>query len=221
MNNKSQQIEFDVFPRDNKSDYAYLGNIRNDTVGESTSINVVFSYQSVIIICICAIMLLVASFTLGVEKGKLLAKNSISAQKESLDLAGGVSAVVAAAPEKIPGNIPVTNLKTQTLLAGTRSTDTKKEITLASNIPAALTETTKEESTLKAGGYTIQIASVKNENGAKAMMDFLSRKGLTSSTKQVGKYIIVLAGNFSKREEAQVKLRELKKTYTDCFIKKI
>ena len=147
-------------------------------------------------------MLLVASFALGVEKGKLLAKNTSTADK-----IGVVLASVAAPPPKV--QTPAVQAAVEKLQDG-----------LPTTLQTTETQAPKvEETTKKTGGFTIQIASVKTESAAKAMADFLSKKGLTSFTKRSGKYITVLAGNFSKKEEAQVKMKELKKTYTDCYIK--
>ena len=81
-----------------------------------------------------------------------------------------------------------------------------------------------EKATTPAGirsGYAIQVATVSTQNSAKSLADKLTKKGWPSYTKPSGKYVIVLAGNFAKQEEAKTGLRELKKTYTDCFIKKI
>jgi hypothetical protein len=75
---KNQQIEFDVFPKDKKENYSYLTGVKGEASPETAPINVIFSHQSIIIVFIGALMLLVASFTLGVEKGKLLSRNSKS-----------------------------------------------------------------------------------------------------------------------------------------------
>ena len=85
-------------------------------------------------------------------------------------------------------------------------------------VPAAIPATTPA---VQQGGYTIQVASVQSEKAAKGLSEILLKKGFSSYTKQSGKYVIVLAGNFAKKEDAQTSLRELKKSYADCFIKKI
>ena len=70
-------------------------------------------------------------------------------------------------------------------------------------------------------GFVIQVATVKTKDSAKNLCDSLAKKGISAFSKPSGKYIVVLAGTFAKKEEAQIKLRELKKTYVDCFIKPI
>ncbi len=191
MNTKSQQIEFEITPKDVKSNYSYLSNLKDDTRSEPTSINVIFSHQSVIIIFICAIMSLIASFALGVEKGKLIAKNNVAVEKAAKP-AAAVAAVVTAV---LPPEAPEQPLQ-----------------------PIVVAQETVKTPT---GGFTIQVASVTAETSAKGLADSLIKKGIAAFTKQSGKYTIVLAGNFAKKEDAQVRLKELKKTYTDCFIRKI
>ena len=198
MNTKSQQIEFEITPKDAKSNYSYLSNLKDDTRSEPPSINVIFSHQSVIIIFICVIMSLIASFTLGVEKGKLIAKNSVTVEKASEPATG--PAAVAHAVAMAVNLIPQAPAQQQTIQPVVVAQETIK-------IPT--------------GGFTIQVASVTAETSAKRLADSLIKKGVAAFTKQSGKYTIVLAGNFAKKEDAQIRLKELKKTYTDCFIKKI
>ena len=196
MSAKSQQIEFEITPKDVKSNYSYLSNLKDDTRSEPTSINVIFSHQSVIVIFICVIMSLIASFSLGVEKGKLIAKNNVAVEKVAEgDAAAVAAAVTAVVTAVLPPEAPEQPLQ-----------------------PIAVARETIKTPT---GGFTIQVASVTAETSAKGLADSLIKKGIAAFTKQSGKYTIVLAGNFAKKEDAQVRLKELKKTYTDCFIRKI
>lgn len=199
---KSQQIEFESFPKDEKPNYSYLSGIKEDTRSALPSYQVVFSQQSMIVVLICVLLSLVASFTLGVEKGKLVGRNSILAQRtqeaSSLPapvLAAGSDAAQASAAAAVAGP-------------------------MVQPAPDAASSAPKREEPI-AGGYVIQVASLKSESSAKGLVEMLIKKGVPSFSKSSGKYIVVLAGNFNKREEAQTKLRELKKTYNDCFIKKI
>lgn len=209
---KNQQIEFEVFPKENKTNYSYLSGIQGDTRTEGTQVNVVFSHQSVIIIFICAIMLLVASFSLGVEKGKLVAKNSLPVAEEksvveNIAPQATGKAIAQAKPAPVsPGKtaIPVNGISAQT-----DENTVVNTVAVATDTPAP------------AGGYTIQVASVKSESAAKILAETLTKKGISSFTRSSGKYIVVLAGNFAKMEEARQSLKELKKSYSDCFVRKI
>jgi septal ring-binding cell division protein DamX len=204
-NSRGEQIEFDVFPKQDKSDYSYLSGIKEDGARSSSSVNVVLSTQSIIILFICVLMLLIASFTLGVEKGKLITAKSAGDTKEP---------PLPAAPEKVA--MPTTG-ENRNITENTAPEPQKIQIASAvTSAPAPVKETQAPT-----GGYAIQVASLKNENAAKGLSETLAKKGFTAFVRPSGNYLIVLAGNYSSREEAQGKIKELKKTYSDCFVKKI
>ncbi len=203
-NSRGEQIEFDVFPKQDKSDYSYLSGIKEDGTRSSSSVNLVLSSQSIIILFICVLMLLIASFTLGVEKGRLITAKAAGEIKEPQ---------LPAAQEKIA--LPVTN-ENRSVAEKTTAAPQKIQIAAtAAPVPA------KEVQPLATGGYAIQVASLKNESAAKSLSETLAKKGFTASVRPSGNYLIVLAGNYASREEAQGKIKELKKTYSDCFVKKI
>lgn len=209
MNNedmKSRQMEFEVFAKNKKSDYSYLAEIGERASG-GAPINVAFSHQSVIILVICVLMSLVVSFTLGVEKGKLIAKN---ASVPGRDLLASAPAVSEAAPQKVAFSQEAAVLATPDapLAAAPKKTG---ETTIAA----------KNKADAPQNIYAIQIASVKSASAAKQLTESLVKKGLSSFTRTSGKYTVVLAGNFPKREDARMSLKELQKTFADCFIKKI
>ncbi|HQP91885.1 MAG TPA: SPOR domain-containing protein, partial [Candidatus Omnitrophota bacterium] len=183
---KNQQIEFEVFPKDNnKSGYSYLSGIQSDTAHESQQINVVFSHQSVIVIFICAIMLLVASFSLGVEKGKLITKSAAVKEETTLAQAqAGAAAITASTEIKTPVGTalkPVQSSPAQTAAAQVKAPETTSQATAAVIAAPAITT----------GNYTIQIASVSSESAGKRLTETLAKKGIQAFTKVSGKYTIV------------------------------
>ncbi|MGE5279243.1 MAG: SPOR domain-containing protein [Deltaproteobacteria bacterium] len=195
-----QQIEFDVFPRGGKDDYSYLSDIKKDA-SSPESLTVALPQQSVIILVLCVVMLLVVSFALGVERGKLIARNSVPP--------------APAAWEKPAAPAAETEIRVS-------STQPVKEIQepAAAAAPQAPAPPAQQEGPA-AGNYVIQVASLKTEEAAARLAQTLSKEGWPSFTKASGDYVVVLAGSFSKKEEAQNRIGELKKTYTDCFIKQI
>lgn len=195
-NSRGEQIEFDVFPKQDKSDYSYLSGIKEDGGRGSSSVNVVLSTQSIIILFICVLMLLIASFTLGVEKGSLVTARAAVENKETLP----------AVPEKVA--LPAATGENRVVTENTIVEPRKIQIA-ATPSPAPQT------------AYAIQIASLKSESAARGLSETLIKKGFTASVRPSGNYLVVLAGNYASREDAQGKLKELKKTYSDCFVKKI
>jgi cell division septation protein DedD len=211
---RNQQIEFEVFPKENKPNYSYLSNIKGDMNNGLAPIHVVFSHQSVMIIFICILISLIASFTLGVEKGKLITKNTIAFQGPQVKTTEtAVAPAIALNSEKMQRSTAERSLPA--------ANDLMAEKNAQSNTQAQNQAVSEETENTPVSGFAIQVASVKTEGSAKDLAESLNKKGFASFTKPSGKYIVVLAGNFTNREEAQVKLKELKKTFTDCFIKKI
>lgn len=215
---KGQQIEFDVFAKQEKSDYSYLSGIKEDATRNSSAVNLILSSQSIIILFICVFMLLIASFALGVEKGKLSA-NSLPALTQAgtgseAAASGAVPAAVTAknAPENQRFAAPNTELQLQKLQ---NAPQTASAVTETDNASVAV------QTENSASGYCIQIASLKGDNAAKNLAQTLTKKGFTAFTRSSGKYLTVLVGGFANKQEAQVKLKELKKTYPDCYIRKI
>ncbi|MDD5537754.1 MAG: SPOR domain-containing protein [Candidatus Omnitrophica bacterium] len=204
-NPRGEQIEFDVFPKQDKSDYSYLSGIKEDGARNSASVNVVLSTQSIIILFICVLMLLIASFTVGVEKGKLVTAKATADIKEP---------TLPAAPEKVALPAPAT-AENRGVTENTAAEPQKIQIA------AAPAPQTVKEVQAPSSGYAIQVASLKSESAAKGLSETLAKKGFAASVRPSGSYLIVLAGNYASREEAQGKIKELKKTYSDCFIKKI
>jgi len=203
-NAAGQQIEFDVFPKNGKDDYAYLNDIKKDAPLGVASVTVTLPQQSVIILAICVVMSLVASFTLGVERGKLVAKNMAKAPAAPWEK----SALPAPAPAAV--------------------TAAEKPASGAQGIPVAKTEESSVSAAAaakktgpSAGNYVIQVASLNTEKDASRLTEILTKGGWPTFTKTSGKYVVVLAGSFQKKEEALSRIGELKKTYTDCFIKQI
>lgn len=219
---KNQQIEFDVFPKEKRQRNLYPFDAQNDVSRETTSINVVFSSQSVIVIIICAVLLLVTSFTLGVEKGKLIVKK------------GNQLAQVAQTSVVAP---QINDLKTNDLIEKTPQAQineetNKPEITNNVNVIETTASSVRKtnistgrpveiKKDISKAGYTIQIASLKTENSAKELSESLIKKGVPCFTRKSGEYVIVFSGNFKKKEDAQSEFTQLKKIYKDCFIRKI
>ena len=84
------------------------------------------------------------------------------------------------------------------------------------------TKDTKDTKDIKdISKYTIQVATFKTQAYAKKEADRLERKGLEALIIPRGEYISVCVGNFSEKNEAKLTQEQLKKTYQDCFIRRL
>jgi len=69
--------------------------------------------------------------------------------------------------------------------------------------------------------YTIQLASYQNNSSAKKEAETLKKKGLLPLVSSKGKYTVLCVGNFADKRNALALLPELKKRYSDCFIRRL
>lgn len=70
-------------------------------------------------------------------------------------------------------------------------------------------------------GFAIQLASFKTKTLAQKEAQVLERKGFVPLILSKGKFTVLCVGAFSKKEEAQSLLSELRKRYDDCFIRRL
>lgn len=68
--------------------------------------------------------------------------------------------------------------------------------------------------------YTIQVASLIQEDSAQKELIKLKSLGFEAFVVKGEKHYVVYVGAFSTKEEAQALLTKLKPTYKDCYIKK-
>ncbi len=78
-----------------------------------------------------------------------------------------------------------------------------------------------KEQAVETQGYTVQVASFKSKSHAQREADTLKKRGFSALVLSKGSYSIVCIGPFSNKEKAQSKLSELKKSYSDCYIRRL
>lgn len=81
--------------------------------------------------------------------------------------------------------------------------------------------TTKISTVTAQKNYTIQVATFKSETFAKKEAESLKNKGFQTIIVPKNNYVQLCVGQFIDREEASTHLRELKKKYLDCFIRRL
>lgn len=68
--------------------------------------------------------------------------------------------------------------------------------------------------------YTIQVVSMTQRGQADIEAERLQKEGFQTMVRLSGKFFIVLVGQFPQREQALAVMRQLKRRYKDCFIRK-
>ena len=69
--------------------------------------------------------------------------------------------------------------------------------------------------------FTIQVATFKTQAYAQKEAKRLEKKGLSALIIPRGKYVCVSVGRFSRKKEASLTLSQLRKTYHDCYIRRL
>ncbi len=189
------------------------------------------SVENLVILSIVSIMVLLFSFSLGVERGKMVASRETgqfssddknipavadAGMKSLVKSDGKAPEAKAASPQPMKAVLPVE--KTKDKAAGT------KVLAALSQDSGRDTGMTQALSSAKAlGKYTVQIASYKSSKGAQKEAEALKQKGYRDVfVMPKGSHVILCVGNFQNREEAdQFGKKKLKSRYQDLRVRSL
>lgn len=175
------------------------------------------SIENLVIFSIVSIMVVIFTFSLGVERGKRVALRDGAGRTAGADVspaAGGAadSAVLNNAVQKTPSTgsrIPVVEL-------------TKIVDPAVSPVKVSAAALPPQDAARKStGGFTVQIASYKSEKSAQKEALVLQKKGLKAFVLPKGQHIVLCVGNFQKREEASIYGKKLKSNYQDFVVRRL
>jgi len=142
----------------------------------------------------CLIIVILISFAFGVERGKVISKKNVTSRVLAESKPRAITKQIAPKQKRIQ-KLPVENKKLE-----------KK----------------KKDDKLTSPGYIIQVASYnKNSSYIDKEIIKLQKDGYDTVTVSSGNYMGICAGKFKNKTEAQKHLKQLKRTYKDCFIRKI
>lgn len=153
--------------------------------------------EKIIIFSISFIITAVIFFSLGVEKGRHMVKVNITNH---------------IAPIK---TVPIdTKLqKTETLIEKKEQPQQKISPDIQKMPPLKIFPAK--------GTYTIQVATYRKTVHAQNAIDRLKEKGFRIFILPADKFVQLCVGKFMNQEEAKPVLKELRKNYADCFIRRI
>lgn len=191
METQTRQEQFELFK----------GNVddsRNRSFSRINSfINFNLNWENVILLAIFCLMLVILSFSLGVEKGE---KNPVNQGPIAASQVKSVSTPKPATIDKKP------------VLINAPTPQTK-----AVSVP----ERRLRDGDIIVKRYTVQIASLENLASVHREVERLKKSGYEIWVKQSGKYYILCVGKFSSSDEAKNYQKNLRKMYDDCFIRRL
>ncbi|MFH1856965.1 MAG: SPOR domain-containing protein [Candidatus Omnitrophota bacterium] len=154
------------------------------------------SYEKMILAVIAFVLVLTLVFSLGVERGRNSKQPLLVQQKEIFE----ETESVAEPPVKEVNN--VVHLPAVEKEASQKSRETKKN-------------------DAKKTFYTVQVVAYKNASKAKEEKKNIEKSGVKSFIIKGENYFLVCAGDFNEIDSAKKQVMMLKKTYRDCFVKKV
>ncbi len=214
--NYHRQTQFELFPGTPQQTVK-----RSKTPFLKTRLSL--SLENIGILGILMVVSMVASFSIGVERGKRTARPAPERGIRTAALRSPVPKTLPAEPAREQASPQVSPPAEEK--RDWRSEKPEMEIARMS-VPlpgAAETQAGREENPAdeKAGMYTVQVASFRKDKFAQQEAKTLKKKGYEIFVIPKGKYSIVCVGRFSQRRQAQDFSAELRKKYKDCIIRSL
>ena len=165
---------------------------KNESAGNKNRYKLILPLDALFLGSAVAILLLILSFSLGVERGKKIASASIASSQ--------------AQDEKVE---PLKNIRT------------KKAKIQEDTPPQEPIKQAQEKSIKKDNVYRIQVASFHKENSANAEAQKLKNDGYQVLTMRKGDWVAVYVGSFEDEKEAESNLKDLREKYADCILRRL
>lgn len=204
------QCQFELFPASHGQAHAW---------GKFPNVykNLTLPLENIIFLSIVLIMLIVLSFSFGVERGKNLVKNTVPV-KTVVQPAQAVQRTPA--PNTVNGVRPINSgVNSGNLPMKTNLIPNQKPVQ-PTPVRAVIQQPVIEQKII-VSPYTIQVASFAQEKYAKEEAKKLQIHGLETFVLNKGKYSIVCIGKFGAKEETKGILRRLKGTYKDLIVRRL
>ena len=210
--NKEDLSQLELFSQGNGSQQAG----RNDPAFSVSFLSYIRLYEKVIFVLIGFLVTAVIAFCFGVERGKTMAKEVTNARMDvaqaPVQAGRPVALPAAAAPKAAPA--AVVPLKQYPVVPQPGMVASRRV-----NAPVAAAGTVQVAAIN--GGYTIQVGSYAESGLAMKESANLKKKGFNALLVRKGKYMVLCVGNFTSKENAQSVLSQLKRTYGDCYIRRL
>ena len=188
MNINYKQPQFELFPANS----ATLEDINKP---KFLLANLTLSVESLVIFAILGIMVSLFSFSLGVERGKVVAAQALDERVSAAWNVGARTMAARSMAVAVPAALPVQ-----------RSVVEQRPVNAHAVIAGAR--------------YTLQAATYGNEKFARQDALLLKAKGFQSFLIKNGKYWLLCVGSFTNKENAIALLRKLPSQYRSSQVRR-
>ncbi len=205
---KEKPLQFELFPGVSASS-VFDGRFRFSLA------NWTLTLEHGIIGSVFLIMVMVILFSLGVERGRHVVPVEIKETAVLTQVQKGSATLAAGSTSLKPIQTVAPGVSAKTIVGPTAA----KSIPVAQNaaVPLASTDSKK----LVDKGYTVQVASYKQESYAQKEVGVLQKKGYEAFVVAKGSFSIVCVGQFAQKDEAQKISKKLKSIYKDNLIRSL
>ncbi|MBP7088181.1 MAG: SPOR domain-containing protein [Candidatus Omnitrophica bacterium] len=183
----------------------YFFNLNKNTEKTDSQATIVLSLDKIILLGVITLILLMVSFSFGVEKGKRITLVSLQQKTEENKLNTTSKINISEQQEPVEQQLAAPQELPQPSVMDNTEKTIKTDIDENKNIAK----------------YYIQVASFQKENSAKEEANILKTKGYPVIIAKKGNYIVVYVGNFNDEKEAKHKLQILKERYKDCILRRL
>jgi len=166
---------------------------------------IVLPIDTFILLCIVTILLFIVAFSLGVEKGRKISYTAAEKKERLPNViapeAGPTLQVLQSdvpAPATKPAVSPVAPLK-------------REESAVRQNLTKLPVITNR---------YAVQVATYYQESFAQEEARKIKARGIPAFLSKKNNLIVLFAGYFNSKEEAEKSMGSLKKTYKDCILRR-
>ena len=162
------------------------------------------AYEDLIFCALGLVLVLLAGFCLGVERGRALTRVPESSEPTEQQQTAGVAVAASAVGRPVP-DMPV------------------REERPVPVVPAAVSPLPSEptRADVPKGVFVIQLASYVGSQSAEEEARRLNRQGVRTQVIKKGKYVELRAVGYRSWTEAKQSLAMLRKTYPDAFLKRL
>jgi len=174
----------------------YLTGFRNNYTPKGSNRHMISLPSDMLILGgVALVLLLILSFSLGVERGKKIASVIPIAKEKNIER---LEDTIKASPEKLVE-------------------EQKKDVVQSSTTPSKKEIKASEEKI----GYKIQVATFYKENTASKAAKSLQKQGYPASVVKKGKFVVIYVGDFDNKAKAKQILQSLRKQYKDCILRRL
>jgi cell division septation protein DedD len=176
------------------------------------------SLENLVIFAIVAIMVVIFSFSLGIERGKGVALATAGTSsfdgRSSADVPDGSVKV-----DRASAKMEAKDFKADAQKIKVATSSPKAVVKAKTAVVAPVVATAKPAT---AGAYTVQVASYKGIKSAQREADKLKQKGFDNVyVLPKGTYTIVCVGSFQNKEDASGIKRQLNNRYQGSVVRRL